>query len=465
MLFDLKAINTVLDQFEEEKGINRTVLIDAIEQSLATAYKKEYGKRGQVVRAHLDLTTGKTTFEQIKTIVDESTVRLEEEDEEVEEDAVEYDEDGEEKLPKYDPEKHMFIQAAKLIKKDATLGDELIFPLETEEEFGRIAAQAAKQVILQKIREAERSVAFDEYRNKEGQIIIGQVQRFDRGNLYIDLGRMVAIMPYGEQIPGERYKTGDRIRALVLSVEEGPRGVSVKLSRAHSDFLLRLFELEVPELQTGAVEIKSIAREPGQRSKVAVYAEDRGIDPVGALVGQRGTRVSSVTGELSGERVDIIDWSEDPIDFIADALSPAEVEEIEILEEYNEGPINGHALVTVAPDQLSLAIGRSGQNVRLVAKLTNWKIDIEASDTPSDEDPEEHEAHVDEEMKDAVEDIMDGDSSGEPAEEAQSEESTEVTEDNKDTQEEEVKPTDEQVEKTAAEPEESEVSDDESKTS
>lgn len=416
MLFDLKAINAVLDQFEEEKGISRTILLDAIEQALATAYKKEYGKRGQIIRSHFDAMTGKTTFEQIKIVVDDTTVRMNEEDDvivarpagapEPSEDDVEYDEDGVVKLPKYDTEKHMLIQAANIIKKGTVLGDELVFPLEAEEDFGRIAAQAAKQVILQKIREAERAVAYKEFIEKEGQIITGQVQRFDRGNLYVDLGRMVAIMPYGEQIPGERFKTGDRVRALLLSVEDTPKGVSIKLSRSHADFLKKLFTLEVPELQTGAVEIKSIAREPGQRSKVAVYAEDQNIDPVGALVGGRGVRVSTVTSELSGERVDIIEWSEDPIDFIADSLSPAEVEDIEIIEEYTEGAIHGHAKVTVRPDQQSLAIGRSGQNVRLAAKLTNWKIDIEASETEAT--PEEK---VEKEFEEAIEDVMDGDSS------------------------------------------------------
>lgn len=384
MLFDLKAINAVLDQFEEEKGIPRNIMISAIEQALATAYKREYGKKGQVVRAHFDLTTGNTTFEQIKAVVDESMVRMTDDEDEVE--PVKVAEGEEEPLPRFEPEKHMLLQAARLIKRDAALGDELVFPLETEEEFGRIAAQAAKQVILQKIREAERVVAYQELHAKQGQIIVGQVQRFDRGNLYVDLGRTVAIMPYGEQIPGERYRTGDRIRALVLSVEETARGVSIKLSRAHPDFLRRLFELEVPEVQSGAVEIKAIAREPGSRSKIAVHATDSHIDPVGALVGQRGVRVSAVTGELSGERVDVIEWSEDPIDFIAEALSPAEIEDIEIVEEFEEGTIHGHAVVTVAPDQQSLAIGRSGQNVRLVAKLTNWKIDIVSSDDGGEEE-------------------------------------------------------------------------------
>src|SRR3989338_1049584 len=383
MLFDIKAISAAIDAFEEEKGIDRATMIGAIESALATAYKREYGKKGQIVRSHLDMNTGATKFEQIKTVVDESTV----------------------KVPRYEPERHLLIQAARLIKKDVQLGDELVFPLDApDDEFGRIAAQAAKQVVFQKVREAERGIALRDFSSKEGEIITGQVQRFERGNLFIELGRVVAIMPYAEQIPGERYKTGDRITALVLSVEEGPRGVSIKLSRAHPDFLVKLFMREVPELASGAVVVKAIAREAGQRSKIAVAAEDPGLDPVGALIGQRGVRVSAVTGELSGERVDVIEYQADPIDMIEAALAPARVEDIEILEENEEGAvIHGHARVIVAPDQQSLAIGRSGQNVRLAAKLINWKIDIESSEQ---EEPEEETGET--EMQEAIDDIVDG---------------------------------------------------------
>ena len=312
---------------------------------------------------------------------------------------VEYNEDGTVKIPRYEPERHIMLQSARLIKKDAQLGDELVFPLETpEDDFGRIAAQAAKQVIFQKVREAERAMALRDFAAKSGEIITGTVQRFERGNLFVEIGRTVAIMPYGEQIPGERFKTGDRIRALVLTVEEGLRNVSIKLSRSHPDFLKKLFEIEVPEIASGAVVIKGVAREAGQRSKIAVYAEDPSIDPVGALIGQRGVRVSAVTSELSGERVDVIEWSEDPMDMIEAALSPARIEDIEIIEEYTTGGLHGHARVIVAPDQQSLAIGRSGQNVRLAAKLTNWKLDIEASED-DDADAETEAADADEESK------------------------------------------------------------------
>lgn len=216
-----------------------------------------------------------------------------------------------------------------------------------------------------------------EFGQKEGEIITGHVQRFERGNLYVDLGRVPAVMPYDEQIPGERFRPGERIRALIIKVDETSRGIFIKLSRSHPDFLEELFRVEAPELQSGAVEVKAIAREAGSRSKIAVFAHDNHIDPVGSLVGQRGVRVSTVMSELGGEKIDIIEWSADNQEFIEDALSPAQVMNVTIEEEPDpENNVRGHATVEVAPDQQSLAIGRGGQNVRLAAKLTGWKIDI-----------------------------------------------------------------------------------------
>ncbi len=384
-MFDLKVIHSVLDQMEDERGISRAKMIDAIEQALATAYKKEFGKRGQIIRAVFDLTTGDTAFNQIKIVADDTTVRVE--------DQVNHDIEGDERhnanaeeVPtvdgdlrvRFDPEKHILIENARLIKKDVIVGDELFFPLEQKDDFGRIAAQTAKQVIIQKIREAEKESALKEFGQKAGDIIVGHVQRFERGNLYIDLGRVTGVMPYDEQIPGERFRPGERIRALLVAVEETPRGIFLKLSRSHADFLSKLFAIEAPELQNGAVEIKAIAREAGSRSKVAVFAHDSHIDPVGSMVGQRGVRVSTVMSELGGEKIDIIEWSENPREFIEDSLSPAQVMEVKIVSEAGEKTEDnrGHALVTVASDQQSLAIGRGGQNVRLAAKLTGWKIDI-----------------------------------------------------------------------------------------
>lgn len=376
-MFDLKVINAVLQEMEEERGIPREKMIDAIEQSLATAYKKEFGKRGQIITAKFDLAAGTTNFNQIKIVVDESMLKPEladgEEAEEEEEDAMP---DGEKKV-RFDEEKHIMLSTARMIKKDAQTGEELIFPLEPKDDFGRIAAQTAKQVIVQKIREAEKDAALAEFGQKAGDIVVGHVQRFERGNLYVDLGRVTAIMPYDEQIPGERYKPGERIRAILLAVEETSRGIFLKLSRSHADFLSGLFAIEAPELQSGAVEVKAVAREAGARSKIAVYAHDQHIDPVGSLVGQRGVRVSTVMSELGGEKIDIIEWSADQAEFIEDSLSPAEVMSVKIVTEPNEETgERGHAVAEVAGDQQSLAIGRGGQNVRLAAKLTGWKIDI-----------------------------------------------------------------------------------------
>jgi len=386
-MFDLKVIHSVLTEMEEERGIPRERMMEAIEQALATAYKKEFGKRGQIIRANFDLSTGSTNFEQIKIVVDETMLKSDEEvNEEVEAKEHHHKDHNkeeevliptEERKVRFDPEKHIMIDSARLIKKDVALGEELIFPLEPKDDFGRIAAQTAKQVIIQKVREAERDAAISEFGQKEGDIVMGHAQRFERGNLYVDLGRITAIMPYEEQIPGERFKPGERIRAILLKVEETSRGVFIKLSRSHPEFLSALFAIEAPELQNGTVVVKAIAREAGSRSKIAVTSTDQHLDPVGSLVGQRGVRVSTVMSELGGEKIDIIEWSAKPAEFIEDALSPARVLSVKIESEPNpDTGTHGHATVEVATDQQSLAIGRGGQNVRLAAKLTGWKIDI-----------------------------------------------------------------------------------------
>ena len=233
-----------------------------------------------------------------------------------------------------------------------------------------MAAQAAKQGIMQRVREAERASIIEEYGEREGDIVTGHVQRFERGNLFIDLGRATAILPYDEQIPGERYRQGERVRALLLRVDEGVRGTFIRLSRSHPKFLIKLFEVEVPELASGVVEVKGVVREPGSRAKIAVYSNDPHVDPVGSLVGQRGVRVAVVTSELGGEKIDIVEWSEEPSEYVKEALKPAQVLGLELFEEENR------AVAQVAEDQQSLAIGRGGQNVRLAARLTGWKIDI-----------------------------------------------------------------------------------------
>ncbi len=373
-LFDLKSLNSALDELQQERGISRDSVVEAISTALAAAYRREYGKRGQIVRATFNPETGDMEFRQAKIVVDETLVRKE--DEEAKE--------GDERS-RFNPEQHIMIEDARRIKRDAQLDEEISFPLETQDDFGRIAAQAAKQVIMQKVREAERASIISEYGQREGEIVTGHVQRFERGNLYVDLGRATAVLPYDEQIPGERYRQGERVRALLLRVDEGVRGTFIRLSRSHPRFLTKLFETEVPEMASGVVEVKGIVREPGSRAKIAVHSTDEHIDPVGALVGQRGVRVAVVTSELGGEKIDVVEWSENPGDYVKESLKPAQVLEIKLFEDENR------AEVLVAEDQQSLAIGRGGQNVRLAARLTGWKIDIRSANSGTPDAPTETE--------------------------------------------------------------------------
>ena len=368
-MLDLKTMKSALEQLEQERKIPREKIIDAIEQALAAAYKKDYGKKGQIVRAKIDIDSGAMEFYQIKIVVDDSLVRVINEEEEIDE---EIDEDDE--RVRFNEEHHIWIEDAKKIKSDVKPGDELVFPLEDKGDYGRIAAQTAKQVIIQKIREAERGVIVEEYGAREGEIINGFVSKIERGVVYIDFNRASGIILPEEQIPGEFYDRGDRIKAYLYQVEETPRGVNLKLSRTHPGFVEGLFAMEAPEIASGIVEIKSIAREAGSRSKIAVFSNDEHIDPVGSCVGQKGVRVTTVMGELNGEKIDIIPWSPDPATYIASAISPATITDIKIDDDENK------ATLEVSPDQLSLAIGKGGQNVRLAAKLTGWRIDIKGAE-------------------------------------------------------------------------------------
>jgi N utilization substance protein A len=373
-MFDLKVIHSVLQQLEEERGIPKAKMLEAIELALATAYKKEYGKKGQIVRAVFDNDSGKVEFYQVKIVVDESKVIME--DEEDEQDIKNMAEEN--IRVRFNPEHHMLLNDAKKIKKDAKLDDEIIFPLEEKGDYGRIAAQTAKQVIIQKIREAEKTSVLGEYAAKEGEIVSGTVQRVERGAIFVDMGRAMGIVSYEDQIPNEHYKQGERIRAYLYAVEESPKGILLKLSRSHPKFLSKLFEVEAPEIAQGVVEVKAIAREAGARSKIAVFSSDSHIDPIGSLVGQRGVRVSTVMSELAGEKIDIIQWNENPSVFIQESLSPAKIQKIDLNTEEKR------AVVHVSEDQQSLAIGKGGQNVRLAAKLTGWKIDIQSTGTKSE---------------------------------------------------------------------------------
>ena len=362
-MLDLKTMHSALEQLEEERKIPKAKILEAIEQALAAAYKKDYGKRGQIVRAKFNVEAGTTDFFQVKVVVDPSEVRM------VANEAEDKPAEGDERV-RFNEEHHILIDDAQLIKKGAKSGDEIVFPLDAQDDFGRIAAQTAKQVIIQKIREAEREGVLAEFGGREGDIISGVVQKTERGVIYVDINRVTGIIPHDEQIPNERWSRGQRIKAYLYQVEDTPRGVSVKLSRTHPKFIESLFALEAPEVASGTVEIKSIAREAGNRSKIAVWSNDEHVDPVGSCVGQKGIRVTTVMSELGTEKIDIIPYSPDPAEYVASALSPARVVSISIDEAEHK------ASVEVADEQLSLAIGKGGQNVRLAAKLTGWRIDI-----------------------------------------------------------------------------------------
>ncbi|MEK7568311.1 MAG: transcription termination factor NusA [Patescibacteria group bacterium] len=373
-MFDLKNLKRAIDQIAEEKSISSEKILEAVESAIAAAYRKEYGKKGEAIKAKLDLKTGDLNFWQLKTVVDANSVRLKEEGEE---EKIIEKKDDEEILPLYNPDRHIFIEEAKKIKSGISVGDEMEFSLPEQNEFGRIASQAAKQVILQKIREIERDSIQKEYQGKEGEIVSGVVQRMERGNVYVDLGRATGILFYNEGIPGEHYRIGERLRFYLLAVQEETRVPGLILSRSHPKFVEKLFELEVPEIHDGLVEVKAIAREAGSRTKIAAVSKTEGIDPVGSLVGQRGTRVMAVINELGNEKIDIIEWSENPEKFVGSALSPAKAKSVEILP-------RREAMVFVAEDQLSLAIGKGGQNVRLAARLTGWKIDVRSQARPDE---------------------------------------------------------------------------------
>ena len=387
---DIKSFALAIGQIAEEKGIPVEKVIETIEQAIAAAYKKDYGKKGQVIKAKLGQESGDVKFWQVKLVVDDSMIYSEEELEELKEGLMnvqqEVREEGGEEAEKkvhFNPERHVMIEEAKKISPGIKTGEELEIELETQKDYGRIAAQTAKQVILQRIKEIERETIFGEYKSKEGEILSGIVQRIEGRNIYFDIGKTLGVMPREEQVPGEFYRPGQRMKVYILKVEESSKGPVIFLSRAYPKIISKLFELEVPEVAQETVVIKSIAREAGSRSKIAVTSVAEGVDPIGSCVGQRGTRVSAVISELGGEKIDIIEYSDDPEKFIANSLSPAKVLEVKIL------PKN-KALALVPNDQLSLAIGKDGQNVRLAAKLTGWKIDVRGPEQ-SEEFKEEEE--------------------------------------------------------------------------
>lgn len=373
MEIDIKSFHRALAQVAQDRGISEEKIIETLEAAIATAYKKDYGKKGQKIKAKFNPVTGDVKFWQVKLVVDKDTIYSEEEVEKLKEkkelppETIEHEEG---KKVVFNPEKHIMLEDAKKENSKIKVGDELETPLETKTDYGRIAAQTAKQVILQKIREVEKETVFSEYKSKEGEITSGVVQRIEGHSVFVDIGKTLGVLNREEQIPGEFYRPGQRLKFYILKVDETPRGPIVLLSRSYPKLISKLFELEVPEITTGTVEIKSIAREPGFRTKIAVISTEEGIDPIGSCVGQRGTRIMAVINELGGEKIDVVEWKDDPEKFIANALAPAKIIEVKIDKKNT-------AKVSVPEDQLSLAIGKDGRNVRLAANLTGWKIDIE----------------------------------------------------------------------------------------
>ena len=362
-----KEFIEAIEALEKEKDISKDILIEAIESALVSAYKKNYGT-SQNVRVNIDREEGDIDVFMRKDVV-----------EEVEDDMVEISlEDALEIDPRYE------------------VGDVVEYQV-TPRDFGRIAAQTAKQVVVQRIREAERGMIFDDYITRQGEIITGTVQRISNETLFINMGKAEGILAATERVPGEKYEINDRIKVYIMDVKKTTKGPQVFLSRSHPGLVKRLFELEVPEIEEGIVEIKSIAREAGSRTKIAVYTEDENVDPVGACVGTRGSRVPNIVDELFGEKIDIITWSDDPEELISNVLSPAKVEKVIIDEEEK-------AATVIVPDyQLSLAIGKEGQNVRLAAKLCGWKIDIKSHTQYFGSEPEEAIEYIDDQEEETEE--------------------------------------------------------------
>ncbi|HXH12267.1 MAG TPA: transcription termination factor NusA [Alphaproteobacteria bacterium] len=337
-----QEILRIIEQISREKGIEKGILLAGVEAAVLSAAKRRYGPI-ESLHAHFNPQTGTLELTIAKTVVAEVK----------------------------DDKTEMLLEQARAFDPEAKSGDVLQIPLEIEG-FGRIAAQTAKQVIIQKVREAERDIVYQEYKGREGELVNGVVQRFEKGDIILDLGKTEALLPRKEQSARETFQRGERLRAYILEVRKSASGPQIIVSRTHPGLVERLFEMEVPEIYEGIIEIKGAVREPNGRAKIAVYSRDRAVDPIGACVGMRGVRVQAVVQELRGEKIDIVQWSEDPATFVANALSPAKIYKINVAPE-------GHAMeVIVEDDQLSLAIGKKGQNVRLAAKLTKWRIDIKS---------------------------------------------------------------------------------------
>jgi N utilization substance protein A len=382
----------------EEKGLSYEAVVETIELSLAAAYRKDFGQKNQNIKVVFNPETGATEIMDVKMVVgnlpedyfdEEGKVaeKYRPKREEViitapidgglrtpgqlpAEETLSASFEGEEDLIKFNPKTEIQLNDALLIKQDAQMGEEIITTLEAPKEYGRMAAQTAKQVIIQKLREAEREMVLDEFKDKEHEVVTGVVQRREGRNVLVDLGKAIGRLPQEEQIYGENYETGEKVKVYIKQVGSSSKGPEIILSRTSDEILKKIFFFEIPEISNGLIEIKAIAREAGSRSKVAIWTDQENVDPIGSCVGQRGSRIQTIISELGGERIDMVKYDDDPAKFVANSLSPAKIISVDINKDERR------ALVKVLPDQLSLAIGKKGQNVRLAARLTGWKIDI-----------------------------------------------------------------------------------------
>lgn len=374
---DQSSIAIAVKQICDEKGVSLESVIQTIEAALAAAYRKDFGEKNQNIKVEFDLETGQSKIFDVKEVVDdvpEEELSDTEDTEEAEKAPLAHSENNEEEIKRFNPKTEIQLSDAKQIKKSYKIGDIIETRLDIPGDFGRMAAQTAKQVIVQKLRETERAAIYEEFKEKQGEILVGTVQRREGNLVLVDLGRLTALLPPEEQIRSENYTPGSHIKVYIVSVSETTKGPEVIVSRAHPEIVRKLFLLEIPEIANDIVQIKAIAREAGARSKISVWTDQENIDPIGSCIGQRGARIQTIISELKGEKVDIIKYSEDQAEYISNALSPAKILNIKINEE------NKTATATVSEDQLSLAIGKSGQNVRLAARLTGWKIDIVSGD-------------------------------------------------------------------------------------
>ncbi len=422
----MSDLSNAIKQVCEEKNLDYDAVVSTIELALAAAYRKDYGEKNQNIKVVFDPHTGKSEIYDVKTVVDNLPEEEEQEmrrrlyDPTYKKEVIEEKElpEGEEKEKKFNPKTDIQLKEAMILKHSAQIGEELMTELPIPDSYGRMAAQTAKQVIIQKLREMERDMILNEFKSKEKEVVGGVVQRREGRLVFIDLGKAIGILPSEEQIFNEYYRPGERIKVFIKEVRDSGKGPEIVLSRRSEEILKKVFYLEIPEIANGLVEIKGVAREAGSRSKVAIYTEADNVDPVGSCVGQRGARIQTIISELGGEKIDIIEYNEDPTRYITNALAPAKILNLELNEEEHK------AVVKVSSDKLSLAIGKNGQNVRLAARLTGWKIDIIEASPEGEKKIADSESGVEEEIDIPVAEFPDNAESPENTEASDNEETT-----------------------------------------